>query len=818
MKSTARVVVVGGGVVGVGILYGLTMHGWRDVVLCERRELTSGSTWHAAGLVQHYVHNRTLARLVQKSIEIYKSLEVETGQAVGWHGCGSLRLASRDSRVDEYRKYMDRAAALGFRAELVSPRQAQRLWPLLDLPERVRAGVYNPDDGHIAPADVTMALAAGARQRGGEIYRQTEVTGLARTRSGEWKVVTDKGEILCEHVVLATGLFARQTAALVGLDIPTVPIVHQYVVSEPIPELAEHRANGHQELPILKDEICNGYVREEHKGLIFGPYERGTDLELFAVDGVPPDFAGQLLPAKLAPVEGHIEEVVRLIPCLGRVGIRSNVRGPISLSPDFLPLVGPAQGLSNLWLAEGVAAGPTWGGGIGHHLAEWIMSGEASVDLSDIDPRRFGGFATKGYACRRNREVFGRILGVFYNDHQWETARGLKRWPVHDRYTRAGAVWGSVYGWEVPSWFAPEGVEAKDHYSYRRANDFPYVGEECRAVRRTVGLMNLSNIGKYELSGPGAEAFLDRFVANRLPPEVGRMRLCHHLTEQGGVAAEFTVTRLAADRLYLVGSGRQQRHDLDLLRRALPRDGSVSLCDVTTSRGAFSIAGPRSRTLLERLVDFDLSNAAFPWLSGRIANVALAEDVVLLRTSYAGELGWELHHPIEYQLHLYDEILEAGRDLSLRHIGERAIESMRLDKSYRAILRDLTKERSLLEAGLESLVGFDKGDFIGRAALLRQQAAGFARRFAVLRVEPGDTDANREEAIYHGNELVGAVASGGYSHTLGTLLAHAYLPLDSANPGTKLAVSVLGERRPAEVIPESPFDPENLRPRGLDVG
>jgi dimethylglycine dehydrogenase len=815
MKSTARVVVVGGGVVGVGILYGLTKHGWSDVVLCERTELTAGSTWHAAGLVQHYVHNSTLARLVNKSIEIYESLEAETGQAVSWHKCGSLRLASRTSRVDEYRKYMDRAEALGFRAEFIGPKQAQDLWPLMALPERVKAGIHNPDDGHIAPADVTMALAAGARQRGAEIHRETEVVDLIALPSGDWKVVTSKGDIVCEHVVVATGCYARQTAAMVGLDIPAISIVHQYMVSEPIPELAEYHAKGQPELPILKDEICNGYVREERGGLIFGPYERGEDLELFAVDGVPASFGADLLPAKLEPVERHIEEVLKLIPCLGTVGIQSNVRGPLNLTPDFYPLVGPAPGRRNFWLAEGFAAGPTWGAGIGHYLAAWIIGGDAGIDLSDVDARRYGTYATKGYACRRNPEAFGHIMGVYFNDYQWATARGLKRWPVHDRYTKAGAVWGAVYGWEVPSWFAPEGVEAKDVYSYRRANYFPYVGEECGAVRSAVGLMNLSNIGKYELSGRGAEAFLDRFLANRLPRQVGGMRLCHHLTERGGIAAEFTVTRLGDDRFYLVGSGRQQRHDLDLMRRALPDDGSVTLRDVTTGRGVLVIAGPRSRALLERLAEFDLSDAAFPWLSGRLGNVALAENVVVLRANYVGELGWELHHPIEYQLHLYEEILRAGDAFGLRHVGERAIESLRLDKSYRAILRDLSREHSPLEAGLQHFVALDKGDFVGREALVRQQEAGLARRFAVLDIEPGDSDAFREEGIYAGDRLVGSVASGGYSHTLDRLLAHAYLPSEIATPGTQLSVSVLGERRPASVVPASPFDPENERPRGV---
>ena len=814
MKSTARVVVVGGGIVGVGILYGICKRGWTDVVLCERTELTAGSTWHAAGLVQHYLHARLPSRIVQKSIEIYESLEAETGQAVGWHKCGSLRLASSSDRVDEFLRYMDRSESLGFESELVTPDRAWELWPLLNPLDRVKIGVYNPNDGHIAPADVTMALAAGSRRLGAEIYRNTEVTGFERTAGGEWKVVTTNGEILCEHVITATGLYARELAAQQGFTIPAIPIVHQYMVSEPISELGERHALGLPELPVLKDEVCNGYLREERGGLLFGPYERGEDLELFAEDGVPSWFGADLLPPLLGPVEKHIQHVLELVPSVGSVGIQANVRGPINFTPDGGALIGPAPGLENFWLAEGIAAGPTWAGGIGYYLSEWIIEGEPSIDMWDFDVRRYGDYATKNYASLRNREVFGFNFGIHFPDFQWSTARGIHRFPVHDRLTRAGACWGSDYGWEVPTWFAPNGVEAKDVYSHRRANFFPYVGEECRAVREAVGLMNVSGLAKYELSGPGAEPFLDHFLANRLPAKVGRIRLCHHLTEKGGIAAEFTVARLGDERFYLAGSPRRRRHDLELIRSAMPKDGAVTLKDVTMTRGVFVIAGPNSRAVLEKLVELDLSNETFPWLTAQVAEVAFAKDVIVARANYVGELGWELHHPMECQLSLYESLLEAGKGLELRHVGELAIESLRLDKSYRAMGRDLSPENTPLEAGLERLVCLEKGAFAGREALVRPNRAGPDVRFAVLDVDPRDSDARREEGIYDGANLVGSVTSGGYSHTLERLLVHAYLPVELAKAGTKLDVAVLGERRPARVVPPSPFDPENRRIRG----
>ena len=815
MKSTARIVIVGGGVVGVGLLYGLARRGCSDAVLCEQHELTSGSTWHAAGLVQKYIHDRFTARIVSKTIEIFESLEEETGQAPGWHRCGSLRIASTRDRADEFRKYMDRCEALGLPAEWITPDEAIEHWPLIARRDLIAAAVWNPDDGHVAPADATMALAAGARALGAEICRETKVVALARMSNGEWEVTTSKGTIRCEHVVLATGMYARETSsALLDLRIPAVPIVHQYMVTEPLPILAERKRQGRPELPILKADTVNGYVREEGGGLLFGPYEDGDDLELFGVDGVPEGFAGALLPELLGPVEGHIEALLDLVPAYGEVGIRSNVRGPINLTPDGYPLVGPAPGHDNAWLAEGFTGGPTMGAGVGFYLSEWILDGEPGIDFIRADPRRYGPWATRRFACARNREKFGDNFGIHYPDYQMKTARGVKRFPVHDAYAAAGAVWASDQGWELPAWFAPQGVEPIDRYSYRRANYFPHVGAECRAVREAAGLMNLSNLAKFEVSGPGAQSFLDRFLANRLPSTPGRVRLGHHLTAGGGIAAEYVVSRLGDEHFYLTGTARLHAHHLDLLVRAMPRDGSVRIEDVTMRRGVFVVAGPNARAVLEPLADAELSNASFPWMRAKTADVGYASDVVMVRANYTGELGWELHHPIEYSASLHESLVEAGRAHGLRLVGMRALESLRLEKSYRSMISDLDSETSPLDAGMERFVALDKGEFTGRAGYLVRQQAGPVRRFSVLDVEPGDADATGEEGIYHGSEPVGSVASGGYSHTLDRLLVHTYLPVAIANPGTELTVSVLMERRAARVIAESPYDPENRRPRG----
>jgi dimethylglycine dehydrogenase len=799
--------------VGANILYSLAKRGWTDVALLERTELTAGSTWHAAGLVPLYSFSYSLGRLIAKSIEIYESLEGETGQSVGWHKCGQLRVANSRERMDEYLNYASIAETQGVRAEILTPRQVRELWPLFDGHKEMLGGVYNPDDGHIAPADVTQGVAKGARDLGAKIYRDTQVTGFVRLPSGEWKVTTNHGDIVCEHVVTATGNYARQTGAMVGLDIPAIPVLHQYWVTEAVPELVERQSAGLAEMPVLRDESINGYVREERDGFMFGPYERPEKLELFALDGVPEGFGADLLPEDLDAVESNWETAVELVPALGRAGIRRNVRGPICTTPDNLPLVGPAWGLDNFWVAAGVSGGILMGGGIGHFLSEWIVEGEPGIDLSEVDCRRFGAYASKNWTAIKCREAFGHNFGVHFPGYEWSEGRPVKTPPCYDRLTDHGAVWGAVYGWEVPNWFAPTGVEPRDIYSYRSFNYFEHVGDEVRAVRNHVGLLEMTPMTKLEVSGVGARAWLDRLLANRIPDAIGQIALCHMLTHKGTVRSEFTVTRLGEQLFYLVGTPRGERHDFDVLEKQLPRDGSVQLRNVTAERGCFTVVGPKARDVLQPITDGDLGNEEFPWLSARTMTVALASDVRLLRVNYEGELGWELYHPIGHQLHLLDALLEAGVAHGLRLVGNRAIESMRLDKSYRAMYRDLDVEHTALESGLQHFIRFGKGDFVGREALARQREVGLERRLVTLRVETTDADAYMNEGVYCGDKLVGRVTSGAYSHHCGHCISMAYLHVDFSQPGTELQIPLLGERRPAIVVEDSPYDPDNQRPR-----
>ena len=809
MKSHARVVVIGGGVVGCGVLYHLVKMGWSDVVLVEKTDLTEGSTWHAAGLLPLFNMSYSVGRIHKYSVDLYKKLEHETGQNVSFHVTGNLRLATNRERMDEYHKYCGTANTIGVPFEMIGPKEIKERWPLCNVDGLVGA-LYHPHDGHAAPADVTQALAIGARNGGAEIYRQTEVTAIEQKAGGEWLVKTDRGDIACEHVVSATGAWARQVGAMVGLDVPTIPVEHQYIVTEPVPELEERHAAGLPELAVLRESDASYYMREERQGLILGPYEKGA--KAWAVDGVPEGFGRELLPPDIDRLEPHIEAAINRVPVFGKVGVKDCINGPIPYTPDGSPLVGPAWGLRNYWLNEGHSFGITAAGGSGKYLAEWIVEGEASIDMLAIDPRRFGAYANKHYLKAKNEEAYEHVFVIHYPDEERPAARPAKTSPCHGRLAALGAVWGQRYGWERPNWFAPAGVEAKDDWSFRRSKYFEPVGAECRLTRERAALIDITSFSKFEVSGPGAEAYLDRMVANRLPRNVGRIKLCHALTPSGGVRSEFTITRLGPERFYLISSGAAERYDYDLLLKRLPDDGAVRVENVTTSHGVLVLVGPRARDVLAEITDADLSNQAFPWLSGRHISVGLA-PVRALRVNFVGELGWELHHPIEYQLQIFDALMAAGEKFGLGQCGMRAMDSLRIEKSYRMWGQDLTTEYSALEAGLDRFVRLDKGEFVGREALVRQRRDGVPQRFVTLAVEADDADALGNEPIYRDGRLVGRATAGAYGHAVKKSLALAYVEPEAAAPGTALEIEILGDRRAAEVIEPSPHDPENARLR-----
>jgi dimethylglycine dehydrogenase len=814
MRTHARVVVIGGGVVGVSTLYHLTKKGWSDVVLLERSELTAGSTWHAAGLLPLFNMSYTVGQLHKYSVDLYKRLHAETGQDVSFHVTGNLRLATSQQRMDEYQKYCGTANTIGVPYQIITPKEVRELWPLVNLggaadTASIVGALYHPDDGHIAPADLTMALRKGARAGGAEIFEHTEVTAARRTPSGEWLLTTNQGDITAEHVVCATGNYARQTGRLFGCAVPAIPVEHQYIVYDESPELKSYRTKGGRELAVLREPDKSYYLREERMGWILGPYEQGAPARF--ADGVPDWFGRSLFEADLERLLPHVEAAVRRVPALENCGIKDVVNGPISYTPDGSPLIGPAAGVGNLWLNEGHSFGITAAGGSGWQLAEWIVEGEPGIDMLAVDPRRYGEYASKRYVVQKNEETYRSVFTIHFPDEERPAARPAKTSPVYDKIDRLGAVWGQRYGWERANWFAPAGVAREDDWSFRRSNYFTHVGNECRLMRERVGVIDLSPFTKHEVRGPGAESWLDGLVANKVPTKTGRIALCHALTSRGGIRSEFTITKLADEHFYVVSAGAAERYDADYLQLTLPTDRSVTLTNITTSRGCFVLAGPRSREVLAKLTDAPLDNENFPWLTGRVAEIGLAAGVYALRVNFVGALGWELHFPIEYAHHLFDALFAAGAEFGIGMVGMRAMESMRMEKSYRMWGSDMTTDYTPFEAGLDRFVRMNKGAFVGKEALEKQRAAGVPHRFITLEVhDVGDADPLGNEPLFDtSGAIVGRATSGYYGHVLAKSLAIGYVKPAFAAPGTELLIEILGEKKRATLLVDSPFDQDN---------
>ena len=814
MKTHARAVVIGGGVVGVSALYHLAHKGWGDeVVLVEKGELTSGSTWHAAGLLPLFNMSYSVGQLHKYSVNLYARLEAETGQAVGFKPVGNIRLAMNQERMDEYYQYAATARTIGVRVEFLTAEQVKELWPLCNA-EGLVGALYHPEDGYVQPADLTQALAKGARAQGAQIYRRTKVRGIARASSGEWRVQTDKGDILCEHVIAATGNYARQTGAMVGLDIPVMPVEHQYIVTEPHPELEARAQQGLPELGVLRESDGSWYLREENHGFILGPYEK--DAPCCYVDGPAEGAEYELFQEDLERLEPHIEAAMKRVPAFAECGIKQVYNGAIAYTPDGNPIVGPAWDLKNFWLSEGHSFGITAAGGAGWQLAEWIVEGEPTIDMLGVEPRRFGAYADRDYLLKKNEEAYAHVFIIHYPDEERPAARPLKTAPCYERMRQKGAVFGQKFGWERPNWFATGDMKQEDHWSFRRSRWFDAIKREVLHVHAAAGLLDMTPFAKCRIAGPGAAAWLDWMLANRLPAKNGQLRLCHALNRRGGVHSEYTVCREAEDAFYLVSAAAWERLDHDYLRKFMPEDGAVRFDYLTDSIGVFVVAGPRARDLLQGLSDADFSNAAFPFLNAREVELA-GVPLKAMRVNYVGELGWELHHPIERQNELFDALFEAGASLDLQPFGIRAMDAMRLEKSYRMIGTELSIEYSAYESVLDRFVFPDKGDFLGREALLASQARGPDYLLVTLEVqEAEDADALGNNALTVNGELIGRATSGGYGFRVDKSLALGMVKPERAAPGARMEIDILGQRRPAVVVPESPFDPANERLRDVN--
>jgi dimethylglycine dehydrogenase len=836
MRAHARAVVIGGGVVGVSTLYHLAKKGWTDSVLIERKELTSGSTWHAAGLLPLFNLSYSVGQIHKYSVALYQTLEKETGLDPGLRQVSNIRLARTRDRMDEYNYYAGVAETIGVKVKFLTPGEVKTIWPLCDVAGIIGA-IQHPDDGYIQPADLTQALARGARDRGAEINRRTTVTAIEWLPSGEWRVSTDKGEVVCEHVVSATGNFARATGRMVGINVPVIPVEHQYIVTEAHPEIVKRKAQGLPEMGVLRESDSAWYMREEAGGLLLGPYEKGAPA--CYVDGPSSDSEYELFPEDLDRLGPHIETAIARVPAFGEVGVKKVYNGAIAYTPDGSPIVGPAPGVRNFWLNEGHSFGVTAAGGAGWQLAEWIVEGEPTIDMLGVDPRRFGPYADTSYLVEKNEEAYAKVFTVHYPDEEREAARPLRQTPCYGRMKDLGAVFGSVYGWERPNWFAPQGYalseaelakpdvllnenhpavgpgeKPREKWSFRRSNYFQFVGDECRNVHENVGLMDMSAFAKCEVSGPGAESWLNSILTNRAPKAIGRVTLSYLLTARGGVRGEFTLTRIGPERFYLISAGALETHDFDVLEKLLPADNSVRIDKVTTQRGVLVLAGPRSREVLAKVADVDVSNEAFPWLTARRLSIDAA-GLIAMRVNFVGELGYEFHHPIEMQNTIFDALMEAGAPFGIKPFGIRAMDSLRLEKSYKLIGRELSIEYAALESGLERFVDFDKGPFLGRDALIAWEGKGFENKLVTLEVQGvTDADARGSEPVMKHGAMIGRSTSGGYGWRVGKSLAIAMVKPEFSNVGGEVDVRILGEMRRAIVIPNSPYDLRNAALRG----
>ncbi|ODT60794.1 MULTISPECIES: FAD-dependent oxidoreductase [Paracoccus] len=827
MTSHVKVLVVGGGAVGCGIALHLARAGW-DTLLVERDELTAGSTWHAAGLLPLFNMGYATSHIHDYSVKLYAGLEAETGLNAGFTRCGNLRMAQTDARMDEYMLYSATAETIGIEHQFLTPAQIKERWPLVRT-EDLKGALFHPTDGYINPADVTQAMAKGARMAGCRIERKIQVNAYRWTGS-EWVVTVEKmvdrggnlipsGEtydIHAEHVVTATGNHAQRTARLLGIKIPAIPVEHQFIVTEPDPALMRWRAEGNPEHPVLRDADAKWYVREERGGWILGPYEKGAPARFEY--GVPDSFRADLFPLDLERIEEEYMAMIHRIPTSETVGLKDDFNGPICYTPDGNPLVGPAPGLRNMWLAEGFSFGITAAGGVGHYLAQMMTEGEAEIDMASLDPRRFGSWMTTEYAARKNEEAYDHVFILHHPDEERPACRPLRTSPAYDRQAARGAQFGCVNGWERPNYYAPMGFDDHDSRSFRRGGWWEYARAEAEAVRQTAGLVDATAFAKHTVTGPGATAFLDWLTTNKLP-KVGRINLTYALTDAGTVRTEYTIVRRGEQDYYLVSAGAWTDYDRDnLLKSAQDFMGAggeyVHVQDVTTQWGVFALAGPESRAILARMIrDAEpataLSNKRFPWLSMRNIELGMV-PVMAIRVAYTGELGWELHHPIEMQNHLFDKLIEAGEPSGMKLVGARAQNWLRQEKSYRAFGTELGRDATPLEAGLDRFVDLGK-EFRGKAAM---QAKGIRSACVTLLIDgPADADPWGREALFLDGVKVGRLTSGGYSAAFGKQIGMGYVRPDLTAPGTRLQVRMFRELYDAVVTEDSPHDPQNARIR-----
>ncbi|KSV94954.1 FAD-dependent oxidoreductase [Sinorhizobium sp. GL28] len=807
MKSHAKVVVIGGGVVGCSVLYHLTKFGWTDAVLLERSELTSGSTWHAAGGMHTINGDPNVAKLQKYTVELYKEIEEYSGQDVGLHMTSGMMLAATKERFDWMKSILAKGRYMGLEAELLTPKEAHDLMPLLD-PDQFVGAVFDPVEGHLDPYGTTHAYAKSAKKNGAEIYLHTKVEDLVQREDGCWRVITNQGEIVAEHVVNAAGLWAREVGRMVGLELPVLAMEHMYLITEDMPEVIEFNQTRGKELMHCVDFDGEIYLRQERQGMLMGTYEKAC--RPWSPISTPWDFGHELLAEDIDRISPELEVGFRHFPAFNKAGIKKIINGPFTFSPDGNPLVGPVRGLRNFWSACAVMAGFSQGGGVGLALANWMIHGDPGFDVFAMDVSRYGDFATLAYTNAKVRENYSRRFSIRYPNEELPAARPLLTTPIYDRLKAAGAVFGASYGLETPLWFAPEGV--KDAFSWRRSTDFETVGAEARAVREGVGLMETSGFAKYAITGEGAEAWLDRLLACRIP-QVGRMTLAPMLKDDGKLIGDFTLAKLGEEDFLLIGSGIAEDYHMRWFEAHLPEDGSVSLKALKLELVGLSIAGPKARDVLAGLTHLDVSDAAFPFLDIRRMDLGMA-PVIVGRVSYTGDLGYEIWMKPEYQRYLFELLMEKGAASGIRLFGLRALNALRVEKSFGSWAREYRPLYGPVEAGLGRFIATGKdADFIGKVAAMKEKADGGALRLRTFVLGARDADVIGDEPIYLDGVVRGWVTSGGYAHTSGVSVAMGYVPKEIADRSDGWSIELLGEILPARLQPNPLFDANGQRMR-----
>ncbi|NKC16999.1 MAG: FAD-dependent oxidoreductase [Gammaproteobacteria bacterium] len=805
MKEHAQAIVIGGGLVGCSILYHLTRLGWRDVMLLERDELTSGSTWHAAAGIHGLHDNNNITKLQYYTMKLYSELERETGQSCGIQRPGAIYLAQTKDREHQLRIQAAKARYFGFEFHELSRAEVNELHPLINL-DGIRCAMFEPDSGYVDPSGVTHAYAQGARANGAQIHRFTPVTATRQQGDGSWMVKTPKGIVHTDVVVNAAGLWGREVGRLAGVELPLMPMEHQYFVTEDMPDVI---ATG-RTLPSVAERDAEYYLRHEGNGMLVGAYER--DGRFWSENQTPADFGHDLLPDDLDRISENILRACERIPALAEAGVKRVINGPMIWSPDASALFGPVPELRNYYCCNGIIPGFSQSGGLGMCLAQWIVEGEPELDLFAWDLARYGDWAAKPFAKARALDCYSHRFKIHFPYEEREAGRPVRTRPVYALQKSMGAVFGLNYGWEHPLWYAGEGVEAREDYGFERQAWFEPVARECLALRQAAGIIDVSNFAKYEIKGQQAGEWLDKVVANHVPSEDGRMCLAPMLGKRGGIAGDFTITKVADGHYLMIGSGMAERYHKRFFD-AVAKPAGVTMRSLTDTWCGFNVAGPRSRELLSRLTNTDLSNDAFRFMRSKRLDVAGIETMAL-RVSFSGDLGWELYVDAGQQVALYEALLEAGRDLGVHPVGSRALLSLRVEKGYGSWGREYAPEYWPQEVGLERLIKLDKPEFLGRDAYLALKDRPPRERLVIMRVEVDNADAVGAEPIFlPDGSPVGRVSSGAFGHSAGCSLALGFVTAEHAVAGNEVDIAILGQPHRALLLPQAPFDPEGRRLR-----